>query len=390
MKHSREEIIKNIQEVGQLIGDIPTRRAYNQHPHRLCSATTIVRNYFRSWKKALKAAGFKNPRGKRLLITYEDFLQNVQNIIHKVGHVITSDEYGNHPDRICSKAYMFRYFRSWSKILRDLGYEAFSARNFSNEEILEDLYHTALKHPEIHRIYKLIDLGKYSRHLYRLRFKTSENIKQQLFKLYGLQIKKPILRCEQYEYSLQQIRNFVEEYNHIPTIEELKECCGINIASLSYRHPGLQATDLVYAAIGTTNRITPHFRKASSSSVVKKLILQDINRIYEQLKSQGAVRYNDVSKKLYAIRSHLTVKKYFGSIKNAIAESKIPVQAERTYYTNEDLLKTLQIIAKDIGHAPSSTQYNKHPLRTAKSAKTFYKRFKSWNNALLAAGLKVS
>ena len=61
--------------------------------------------------------------------------------------------------------------------------------------------------------------------------------------------------------------------------------------------------------------------------------------------------------------------------------------AGKIKYTNEELLNNLRLVADNLGYTPGAEEYAKHPMSICHYS-VMKDRFKTWNNALITAGLK--
>lgn len=79
------------------------------------------------------------------------------------------------------------------------------------------------------------------------------------------------------------------------------------------------------------------------------------------------------------------IKRHFGSWNKFLQAAGIELNV-KTDYTNQLLIAQAQMLAKELGRAPTSEEF-KHDPRTA-SQSTPIKRFGSWRNFLVVAGVK--
>ncbi len=85
-KFTKEQLIENLQKVATSLGHTPTIKEFNVHPDRICSSSTFTyKGYFKSWTKALQAAGLKPVRTRG--ITKEDLIKLLHDITKQLGYV---------------------------------------------------------------------------------------------------------------------------------------------------------------------------------------------------------------------------------------------------------------------------------------------------------------
>lgn len=139
-KITEDELIDDIQRVGDKLGRTPKYTDYEAHGEH---GTSTVSDRLGSWSNALKVAGF-NPDESRKQIQNDELLDDIQRVASKVDSTPTRDEYIDHgrywPETVESR------FGSWNDAIEKVGLEPnerFYSRKYTDEEVLADLRRVA-------------------------------------------------------------------------------------------------------------------------------------------------------------------------------------------------------------------------------------------------------
>lgn len=201
---TKEQIIQSLQKITASLGHSPTVVEYNTSFLKICSVSYLLR-HFGSYNNALQAAGltaYMINKKRRNKYTKSMIINNAKKFIKNSGHLPTMRELISHKKYGVSQRALIKYFKSMDNFLNELGYtneQVYQNRYkdvFSNETLLSDLFHTALKYPTEHSLYKLIRLSKHSGLIYKKRFKSSVQVLKLLRQKYGLIIYENRIQCE--------------------------------------------------------------------------------------------------------------------------------------------------------------------------------------------------
>lgn len=119
-KYTNEELIEQIQLVGEDVGGRPTSKQFREHPDTTNS--TVVYEYFGSWNNAVEAAGYERKYETRSY-SREELLDQLDMVAETVGaDNLTSITFREHDDTAALTT-ITREFGSWTAFMEEGGYE---------------------------------------------------------------------------------------------------------------------------------------------------------------------------------------------------------------------------------------------------------------------------
>ncbi len=396
--YTDEKLIQNLQEVAESCNYKFSRKIYSNSPLRKY-ATCIYRDHFGSWNNAIEKAGLiskirKAKTNEKLYqkpayLDKQVVLDSIIEITTELGHSPTKKEYDEHPKRLCHSETITKYHGFWHKLIEEIGGHPHMRRGIQDKELLAELYQTAIQHPEIHTVGILLDMTKYNRTIYKKRFGAYENIKKIMLNKYGIDIKNMIFIREQESVFIEKIKQFYNENGRPPTNKEFEKYSGYTIMTYTQQN-NICFSDLVYKATGEVGRITTLMEQGAPHIPIKKIIVKQIRKIYDEWKENDNPKYGQLVKAIRSKHNDPFLKKHFGSIKNALKAAGIKkeeIDNDTINNEKQKIIFSIKAIADDINEIPTRRAYNKHPLRFC-CCTTVVRRFGSWDNALKVAGLK--
>lgn len=396
--YTDEKLIQNLQEVAESCNYKLSRKVYTNSPLRKY-ATCIYRDHFGSWNNAVEKAGL-TPKIRKAKIneklcqqpTYlnkQSVLNNIIEITTELGHSPTEKEYNEHPKKLCHASTIIKYHGFWYKLIEEIGECPHRRRGIRDKDLLDELYQTAIRNPDIHTVGLLLDMTKYDRTIYKKRFGAYENIKKIMLNKYRIDIKDMVHIKDQEDMFIKKIKQFYDENDRPPTNKEFEKYSGFTIITYTQQN-NTCFSDLVYKATGEVNRITTLVEKGAPHIPIKKIIAKQIRKIYDKWKENDDPTYGQLTKAIRNKHNDPFLKKHFGSIENALKAAGIKKEEIDNFIINNEkqkIINSIKAVAKDVGKIPSKRIYNSHPLRICSGA-TVTKRFGSWENAKIAAELK--
>lgn len=399
--YSNRELIKNLKLVSKKIGHTPSPGEYIKHPDHKYSYTTF-KHRFKHWYIACEKAGF--PRCLRAIsveITRDQVIQNVKDISEELGYFPSQSEVEQHPKYRVSKTTLRKFFNPYNLLAKEIGIEYTRKRRISDEELLEDLYNAATSHPDASM---MMLLKKYTLHgepTFK-RFGNFNQIRQKIYQKYGLKI---IDRSNDVKKSWWTKQIIKDEFYYVKSIVGRTPFC----TELSrYSHykciaHGIQRLYGNYTNFLLSINHIPikHRNNSDVYAIKKKIYIKELRRIIKNAeKTKTVLSVRQIVKESNILKRNMIIK-LFGSAKQWFDESHIPYyinkkinSKNKTHRTDmhpivisdEELLYSIQNVAKNIGHTPTQAEYQKNNNRIS-CVETIRKRFGIWENAMIAAGL---
>ena len=381
------ELIENLKLVGNQIGHTPTAAEYKQHPDHKFSIRCFYEK-FKSWPTACKKAGFKQSyRAYSDAMTKEQVIQNITNIIKECGYLPSSQKIKKHPKYKVSSYIIRKFFNSYDEMAKEFDAPIIKKDIISNKDLLDDLYHASLQHPNCSLS---IITDKYTIHsqaLYSQRFKNWDNLIKLMYQKYGIKIIKRDNEFKSRLWTPQRIQKYFlfvkEKLNKIPTQRELKEYAPSSITTMIrrfYKNYGNFLLSMGYTA--------PRCKmNAKNINRFRKIYINELKRITEEAEKQHKrITVEEIythSDMIYERRMY----KIFGSAKEWFKAANVPYHRIIPHISEKEIISYLQNMSKKIGHVPTEKECRYYTPRICSSA-TICNRFGSWNKALIAAGLK--
>lgn len=362
---SDRELLGDIRQVSEIVGDTPTMSDYKEHGE-YDESTAMDR--FGSWNSAVSEAGFE-PNTKP---TDQDLLNDIQRVVEIIGEAPSQSEYNDYGNY--SASYIERRFDSWNDAISEAGYEPYTRNEFIPiEDLLADLEQVAslLDNPPSMEDYN--ELGNYSANTIRRRADGWNNALQQM----DLDINKRHSIPD--EELLAELSRVTEKLDKPPSIKEFKQNGDFDPSTLIKRF-GEWRTAILAAGH------EPAHRQCNRAS--KKELIANLRQVANDLGyTPRKIEYhNHPNAKFHSD----TQTNHFGTWEEAIeATGMEPMRSEPPVATGkkiakEDLILSLRQLANTLGHTPSSTdyeQYGKHNINT------ILRRFDSYDDALEQADL---
>ena len=383
LEEKKQNMLANICTVINDLGHVPSRREYNKHPMHTYNAGTIA-VYLKSWTNAVKQAGFQAKHGggysEHFNSTRErEMIQNLRMAAEVFMRSPSTVKYMNWPDRQFTVSTYTRHYGSWENALKTAGLEPVSLLQCSDEQLLIDLYDTAIENPQISSIRALCTKARHAPALYVKRFGNYENVKKLLYLEFGIKIQSKLrMKDNIITYKKHLIQGIQDYYKENQQILKFSECIEIYPFITHFlRITKMRYADLTYQAIGISYRTNPRY-------INDEEIITDVKKAARYFKHiPKKYEYDQYPKKI--IQSQQITKR-FGSWNDVlIAAGFKPIRCYRI--STQEILDGLCQFIKNIGYIPRPKEYYKHKLRPC-SYSVIQKHFGSWNNALIAAGLK--
>ena len=348
-QHTPEELLESLRIVSKDIGHSPTIPEYEAHPQHMCTESTLTK-YFGSYCMALKRAGLDptytihhrnrsktvrhytcHHNKKKVLNKRKTILANVKKIAKEIKRTPTLTEIMNHKKYKVSATLIYKYFSGIEELLQELGYtkeniihSRYYAFGYTDEELLEDLYDTMLKHPNMHCLTDLLNITKHSSSTYASHFGTMLNSFKAVYLRYGL--------------------NFY-----------------------------------YFDKLGKVKSIADSCKKS-----LEKEVTERIQRLSKEIKHVPSLKEYMLIEKW---PSRATIYRNLGTWDKVLDKAGFKnVKSYNQSYTNEQIIKMIQDTAKIIGKVPTFKEYIN--IQGVPSRPVISRRFGPWNNALIAAGLK--
>ena len=407
IKYTDEELLDNLKLIANDLGYTPLYREYKSHPKSFYGLRAYKCN-FGTWTNAVLKANLKPRRISKNKTTInklkKQIIKDLQKATNQLEHVPTTTEYKNIKWVKYNLWHVQRTFGTYNKAVIAAGLkprkygDTLHCKQLSKqkkEQFLQILYETAITHPELHSVRSIMILTPYGETTTYLYFKSTAELKQELYNKYGIKIEKQPPLSMQLNVYIDAIKQYYNIYKKVPKYYEVEKFSGLCFRSLCYgghtkrkkseNRINISYSELVYKALGKINA-----RPVKTDNIpMKKIIIADLQEKYASCKNMENLTYKKFVREICKNPKKKLIR-YFGSIVNALKAAKIPLRPTKVngvIYSDKDIIKVIRKIAKNIGHNPNSVEYDKHPYRTARK-ETIIKRFGNWTNALKTAGLK--
>ena len=367
---SEEELLNDVQRVADKIDATPSRRVYDDHGKY--SASTLTRR-FGDWSSAVTTAGYEPLTGPAPEYSEEELLEDIQRVGKVVDGTPSENEYSEHGYYTTST--VTRRFENWNNAVTGAGYEPNTKPTHSNDfvktdEALSDLLkvRSELGKPPSKAEYN--DLGTYSAQTIIRRVGGWNKALDQL----GLEINQRWKISD--EELLSELSEVTEKLGRPPSIEEYKQRGKIHPDTFINRFGGWR--DAIKEA-----GHEPTYRK--SNLISKEDLITELQQIADDLGETPTKRqYHNHSDTEYHPTTQVN---RFGAWKEAVEAAGLEPKSQSRHANGipkEDLLLSIRDLANDLGHTPTTSEYHKYGKH---SLSTILSRFKTYSEATDEADL---
>jgi len=354
------ELIENLRKITEELGHPPTRNEADVHGDY---GTSTYEKRFGGWTSALKEADIDLPDEDYRIPTAE-LLEEVARVADVVdgnptiADIDTSGEYSYETYR--------QRFGSWTKALREAGYEPEHHSNIPEHELLEELRHV---YAELGRTPTQIEMRECS--------DFSERPYIDKFGSWNDALRRADIPIASYgEISeddlLDEVRRLRDKLDRVPTLGDLQE-------------HGQYSYGPYYSTFGgwiNTLQKLNYELPVAFQDVPEEELLKEIDRLAEKL--DRPPKLDDVHERGKYPASRYRVA--FGTWNNALKQAGYELN-EESGMSNSALLGEIERLKDELGHVPVVEELHKHGKY---SYPTYVDRFESWPNAVKTAGYTPS
>ena len=395
---TKEEGIKSLKKVAEVLGHSPSRREYEKNPHRTVDEHAL-RNLFGNFNRAKKAAGLQYATYGKAQHTKAEFMKNLKYIAAELGHVPTRAEYDKHPARIVASRTAEKHFGSWVNLCYESGYATESMQyahhsdqyyKNTQEILLRDLYKEMIRHPEC-STWKVIT--KYAPHSILTYYKYLGHIPEinRIMEMrYGIVFqyaKKRIVNWNKktIEEEFRRVESIVKRTPRMADMNQYSQYKNIRL--------GIEKIYGTYTKFVLKMGRIPWNQKKTKDTMErdKRICIKALRKV---------VREQDITSwksEDYYKNCHVTfyrIQHLFYGIANWFIASKIPAskipkkfQDKRNiiYATKKEIIAAIQKMTHQLGHFPSMKEYKENQGNLA-SLSYIYRHVGSWKQVKTQAG----
>ena len=358
---SDEELIEQVQMLATKLGRTPTGREFDENPNT--ASTHTVTAHFGSWNKLLEAAGLEVNKRMDNNITDEKLITQVQVLAKELGRIPSMRSYDKDLKTANATA-VISHFGSWNKFLEAAGLEVKHRKGIANEALIAQIHMLA---KELGKVPFVEEFDKDPRTASTATVRRNFGSWNKFVVAAGLEVNKSTD-----EKLITQVQALAKELGKVPSKKKFD------------KDPRVTGSATAISHFGSWNK----FLEAAGLEVNRRNITDEelIAQIQMLAKELGKVPSEKKFDKDPRVAGSATAISHFGSWNKFIEAAGLEVNWHNI--TDEELIAQVQMLAKELGKAPSAEIFDKDP-RTA-SERTPRSHFGSWNKFLEAAGLEMN
>ena len=357
------EIIEKVKEAAKEVGHTPTLVMLDSNPD--WPSIGAIRYNFRNYTELLELANLPKPKctnrwsTKRIMVLLSSY-------ILEIGRIPTQFEVRHNPNLPSDQVYL-NIYPDWESVISSLGYPMSWCSTWMRKKLTDDLWH------------KYVELG------YRLPNPQDVQTDPQMEKLHVYVRVFGDLKCawraagiwDDYRKKngvdiAKQILNLYEETGKVPKL----------------RDPGMPNEHLILKVFGCSypELLLCLGLKPTYQQYTKEQLIRQLQRKYQELGRSPTVQ--EITED-YNMASIQTFRRFFKTHAKALKAAKLPPApiGKGHFYTETELIKQLQNKYQELGKTPSRREVNLDPMMASEGV--FVRRFGSFKNALVAAGLPM-
>ena len=371
---SDDELIEQVQMLAARLGRTPTRKEFDKDSN--VAGTWTVSTHFGSWNKFLEAAGLE--ANLRMGITDEELVSQVQMLAKELGRAPTIGEF-NKDSRTANTTTAIRRFGSWNEFLRAAGLEANLRMDITDEELVSQVQMLA---KELGRVPTIGEFDKDSRTASRATVKNHFGSWNEFLRAAGLEVNLRMIITD--EELVRQVQMLAKELGKAPTIGEFNKDPRTASATTAKDH--FDSWNKFLEAAGLETNLQVIRRTYRHTDVTSEGLISQLQMLAKEFGK--APTRNEFDKDPRTAGATTAIKR-FGSWNKFLEAAGLEINMRmRMNITDEELVSQVQMLAKELGRAPTRSEFDKDP-RTA-SESTLKNHFGPWKKLLEAAGFEIN